>query len=168
MWVRQSRRPVNQRVGCFAIHINRVYGDDWAHCWYLGGGMRAFSGLFVVALTVPLAGCFGLTASLTAPKDVPSWAMSSQAQPNEEPRTRTARRTRPQREHVAADHAASATLPIQTGNAAMPTNADRPRGRTASQPAQTSGPTAYSPEWLAREEAADAQLRRRMNICSGC
>jgi hypothetical protein len=156
-------------VGCFAIHINRVYGDGWAHCWYLGAGMRAFSGLFVVALTVPLAGCFGLTASLTAPKDVPSWAMSSQAQPNEEPRTRTARRTRPQRERVAAEHTSSATLPIQTGNAAMPTNTDRRRVRTSTQPAaQASSPTAYSAEWHAQEEAADAQLRRRMNICSGC
>jgi len=28
--------------------------------------------------------------------------------------------------------------------------------------------TAYTPEWFAREHAADERLRRQMNICRGC
>jgi hypothetical protein len=124
--------------------------------------MRALSGLFVVALAVPLAGCF----SVTAPKEVPSWAMSSQAQPSEEPRAPVARRA--PRQRVAQEQTDSVAMPIQTDNAAMPTNTVRPRVRTLSQPTQGSGPTAYSAEWHAQEEAADAQLRRRMNICTGC
>ena len=124
--------------------------------------MRALSGLFVVALAVPLAGCF----SVTAPKEVPGWAMSSQVQPNEESRAPTPRRA--PRQRVAQERTDSVAMPIQTDNAAMPTSTDRPRARTISQPTQASGPTAYSAEWHAQEEAADAQLRRRMNICTGC
>ena len=39
--------------------------------------------LLVLALTVPLAGCFGVTGpnfSLVAPKTIPEWAMSPPAE----------------------------------------------------------------------------------------
>jgi hypothetical protein len=122
--------------------------------------MPGFRGLLVLAVAMPLGGCF----SVTAPKELPSWAMSSVEQ-GEPARRKVARRTSPQR--VARDDD-SDEVPTVTGNAAMPTNGDRPAVRTVTRPAASAGPTAFTPEWHARENAADEALRRRMNICRGC
>jgi hypothetical protein len=126
-------------------------------------------GLCVLALGLPLAGCF----SVTAPKEVPGWAMSSQAQYSEQPRGKVSRRAPHQR--VVRQETDSADMPTITGNAAMPTNGvqpDRAAVRTVTRPTSSVAPTTsvtpFTPEWHAQEDAADAQLRRRMNICNGC
>jgi hypothetical protein len=125
--------------------------------------MPGFRGLLVLAIALPLGGCF----SVTAPKEVPGWAMSPSAEQGEAPRRKVARRTTP-RQAVAQEDTGSVELPIQTGNVAMPTGPQRSVVRTVARPAAGAGPTAFSPEWHARENAADEALRRRMNICSGC
>jgi len=130
--------------------------------------------LVVLALTMPLAGCF----SLTAPKTIPEWAMSPQAEIAAEPRAKS--RT------VAAVRRPAVQVVERTGTVSdAPTNM-QPAGLgsavvravvrakpTALQPpafaAQSSEPTAFSPEWQAREDARDGTLRRSMgNICRGC
>jgi hypothetical protein len=133
--------------------------------------MRGFKGLLVLAVALPLGGCF----SVTAPKDVPGWAMSPQAvETGEAQRRKVSRRTTARavaaREEAGADETPAHTGEIQTDNAAMPTGAPRPAVRTIARPAASAGagPTAFTPEWHARENAADEALRRRMNICTGC
>jgi len=45
----------------------------------------------------------------------------------------------------------------------------RPRLARVKLAAQSSDPTAFTPEWQAREDARDGNLRRSMgNICRGC
>jgi hypothetical protein len=130
--------------------------------WTVMAGLRGF---LVLAFALPLGGCF----SVTAPKEVPGWAMSPQVQSSEAPRQRVARRAQRQQRVVAQDPD-SLEMPTVTGNAAMPTNgvpADRTVVRTTARPSGSS-PTAFTPEWHAREDAAEAQLRRRMHICNGC
>ena len=130
--------------------------------------MPGFRGLLVLAVVLPLGGCF----SVTAPKEVPSWAMSPQGM-EQAPRRKVARRATPRpvvapQEEPDAVEAPAQTGNIQTGNAAMPTGSQRPVVRTIARPAASGGPTAFTPEWHARENAADEALRRRMNICGGC
>jgi hypothetical protein len=131
--------------------------------------MPGFRGLLILAVALPLGGCF----SVTAPKEVPSWAMSPQGmEQGAAPRRKVARRATP-RPVAAPEEADAVEAPahagdIQTGNAAMPTGAQRTVVRTIARPAASAGPTAFTPEWHARENAADEALRRRMNICSGC
>src|SRR5262245_46602454 len=112
--------------------------------------MRVLPSVIVVALAVPLAGCF----SVTAPKEIPGWAMSSQAEP-EQPRARTARRATPRN----TEHAYSTEMPTNTGNVAMSMGA-APPARPRRVIATEQGPTAFSAEWHAREDAADEKLRR--------
>jgi hypothetical protein len=133
------------------------------------GVMAGLRGLCVLALALPLGGCLSVT-SVIAPKEVPGWAMSPQAQYSEQPRVKVSRRAPQQR--VVRQESDSADMPTITGNAAMPTNGvqpDRVVVRPTARPAGATGsPTAFSPEWHALEDAAEAQLRRRMNICNGC
>jgi hypothetical protein len=149
-----------------ADHDNKVHCRDRANFrfiwWVVMAGLR---GLFALALGLPLAGCF----SVTAPKEVPAWAMSPQAQYSEQPRVKVSRRASQPR--LARQETDGDEMPTITGNAAMPTNGERAVVRTTPRPAGTGtsgSPTAFSPEWHAREQAADEQLRRRMNICNGC
>ncbi len=39
---------------------------------------------------------------------------------------------------------------------------------TVGMSSQKAAPTAYSDEWNAKEEAEDARLKQKMNICRGC
>jgi hypothetical protein len=121
--------------------------------------MRVLPSLFVLLITVPLAGCF----SVTAPKEIPDWAMSSQAE-SEQPRVRTTRRAAPPR---IAEYPVTSDMPTNTGNVAMPTG-DVPRTPPRRAVVTEQTPTAFSPEWHALEQAADDKLRRQMNICNGC
>jgi hypothetical protein len=133
-------------------------GSIW---WTAMAGLR---GLCVLALALPLGGCF----SVTAPKEIPSWAMSPQGGYTEQPRVKVSRR--PPQQRVVRQEADSDEVPTLTGNAAMPTNGarlDRTVVRPTARPTGSS-PTAFSPEWHAQEDAAEAQLRRRMNICNRC
>ena len=125
--------------------------------------MPGLRGLLVLGLGLPLAGCF----SVTAPKEVPGWAMSHQVQPGEQPRTKMSRRRAPpQQRDVTGDVTASMGMPTIIGNAAMPTNPDRAVPATSPRPGNL---TAFTPEWQAQQDAADARLHHSMkNICRGC
>lgn len=128
----------------------------------LGFGMRVMRILVALTLCVPLAGCF----SLAGPKAVPEWAMSPQAYDQAEPRAERKRRTahRPARTVHSADRIGGIS---DSETVTQP--AGLPRGtNTGPALSSSSGPTAYSPEWLAREHDADERLKRRMNICRGC
>jgi hypothetical protein len=116
--------------------------------------MRIVRFAIVASLGLPLAGCFGVAMP---EKPVPDWALSPQAQDQadttrSEPRKpRTARRTAPARY-------TDSERTLVTGEVSG----------TPQSSAPSSGPKPNSPEWLAQENARDAQLRRRMNICNGC
>jgi len=123
--------------------------------------MPGLRGLLVLGLALPLAGCF----SVTAPKEIPGWAMSPQVQPGEQPRAKLSRRA-PQHRIVTQEVTADVGIPTHSGNAAMPTNPVRAVVTTSPRPSNV---TAFTPEWQAQQDAADAPLRRSMkNICSGC
>ncbi len=109
--------------------------------------MRPLFRLFVLALAAPLAGCTGVTAS----KEIPAWAMATGVSHGE-----TARPARRSARPRAVAHDVAADAPLVTGSVRA-----QPR-------AVSSGPTAYTPEWFAQEQAADERLRRQMNICRGC
>jgi hypothetical protein len=168
-WLQRTVRINQAGRRLLAVHDNKVHCFGRANFrfiwWIVMAGLR---GLCVLALALPLAGCF----SVTAPKEVPSWAMSPQGGSAEQSRVKVSRRAPPQR--VVRQEADSVDVPTMTGNAAMPTNGVQPdrafaRPRPPARPTTTTGsPTAFSPEWHAREDAADEQLRRRMNICNGC
>lgn len=135
--------------------------------------------LIVVALTVPLAGCFSLTApnfGLVAPKTIPEWAMSPHAENTAEPSAKP-------RRNVAVRRPAPAVQVVErTGTISdAPTNMQpaglghavvraKPTALPSPEPsARSSEPTAFSPEWQAREDARDGTLHRSMgNICRGC
>ena len=117
-------------------------------------GMRGYTIIATFVVSVPLAGCYGVTV----PKPLPDWAMHQGAQTSERLVAKPRRPIAPQREHVlkgapnrTEDVAARAVSPIDRRPAAAP-----PRMAP------------YTPEWQAREEALDNQLRRRMHICNGC
>lgn len=116
-----------------------------------------------LALCVPLAGCF----SLTAPKTIPDWAMSPQAANPDEPQAK------PRRVAVRRNVERVAVRPAERNLSGEPTNArsaglsSERRGEAASA-TQGTGTKPYSAEWQAREDALDDKLRRRMNICNGC
>jgi len=139
-----------------AAHSNKVhYRDTTNYRVSIGWRMHAIRGLVVLALAVPLCGCF----SLTAQKEVPEWAMAGQSA--EQPRTRVSRA--PAQRRVAEERTGS----FETGNVAMSTERERMVAKPAPQSGRAS-PTNFSPEWYAQEKAADEQLRRSMNICRGC
>jgi len=106
--------------------------------------MRDATIAVVVVLGLPLAGCFGVTLP---PKPLPEWAMHPQAYETTPARPRTARTQTPR---VIAHRG--------------------PPDQSA--PVSFVGPLPevlpFTPEWTAREDAADEKLRRRMNICGGC
>jgi len=116
--------------------------------------------LVALALCVPLGGCF----SLTGPKPLPEWAMAPQADISEsqvKPRHAAARRP-VQRTAVRAPEEALAGTPTQMRATGLSSSGQ------ISTVAQSPGTKAFGPEWQAREEELDANLRRRMNICRGC
>lgn len=117
--------------------------------------MRVFG---VLALCLPLAGCF----SLTGPKQVPEWAMQPQAagEARAAPTSRTMRREPREPRRTVADRTDGVPTIVRPAGLAK----DRERARVE----QPGDITAYSPEWQAREDAADARLRRSMSICRGC
>lgn len=118
----------------------------------LGDVMGALRVVFVVALGLPLAGCF----SVTGPKPLPEWAMSHNAQVEQPQRQRTARR--------APSHRYQVTGELTARQAAARS------GVTGSVPARASNDDikSFGPEWQAREDARDDRLRRSMSICRGC
>lgn len=109
--------------------------------------MRGRGLLLVAALSLPLAGCLGITIP---PKALPDWAMQPQAREPAASPDRVVRRK-----------AASAV--VQRGV---------PRHSAAvsyvGQPGKASDATPFSPEWTARENALDDRLRRGMHICNNC
>ena len=122
--------------------------------------MRVFIAL---ALCVPLAGCF----SLTGPKPLPEWAMTSQqdeaiATPA---KPRRAVVQRQPREVDVADRSGAVEIPTNEQPAGLAKDGTRPARASAAPPREI---TAFSAEWKAREDAADEKLRRTMNICRGC
>lgn len=122
----------------------------------------------VLALCVPLAGCF----SVTGPKSLPEWAMNPQQQeasvrPAKPRQPAVAQRAPRQTQTVVADRTGAVGLPTvvrPAGLANRPTIVRTPPGQ---QP-PLADVIAFSPEWQAREDAADAKLRRSMHICRGC
>ena len=102
------------------------------------GGMNV---LALLALSVSLAGCFGLPA-----KELPPWAMTRSAEPIYTPQTKLVRTEAKRR---APEYTASVSY-------VAPTNAPPDDIKL------------FSPEWQAREDAVDNKLRRTMTICRGC
>jgi hypothetical protein len=119
--------------------------------------MRPLFRLAVLALAAPLAGCF----SVTAPKEVPPWAMATgTGERLGEPAKPVRRVARPRA--VALESIANG--PTVTGSvSAQPDSV-----RTPTPARSSNSPTAYTPEWFAQEHAADERLRRQMNICRAC
>ena len=126
--------------------------------------MRIF---FVLALSVPLAGCF----SLTAQRPIPEWAMQAQSDATVEPAPRPQRSAAAPREPVRVARQSDGTAtdaPINVRPAGLTHSVARKRP-TALLTEPAADVTAFSTEWHAREEARDAQIRRSMNnVCRGC
>ena len=126
--------------------------------------MRVFVAL---ALCVPLGGCF----SLTGPKPLPEWAMSSPQQEASATPARPQQRAVAQRQPRQVDVADSSGTAVGIPTNVQPAGLAKAGSRKAPAPARAAEPadvTAFSPEWQAREAEADARLRRSMRICSGC
>src|SRR5882724_7847290 len=111
--------------------------------------------LVVFALSVPLAGCF----SLTAPKPIPEWAMQPQAsavEPAARPqRAAVVRRRAPPIERQVADQTGTvvgAPTYVQPAGLSHTVVRNKPTALT------TRDVTAFSAEWHAREDARDADL----------
>jgi hypothetical protein len=124
--------------------------------------------LIVLALSVPLAGCF----SLTAQKPIPEWAMQAQSDAIVEPAARPQRSAAAPREpvRIARQSAGTATdAPINVRAAGLTHSVARKRPTALLTGETPRDVTAFSAEWHAREEARDADLKRSMNnICRGC
>ena len=121
--------------------------------------------LIVLALSMPLAGCF----SLTAPKPIPEWAMQPQAsavEPAVKPQRAAVVDRAPPVEHQVADRSGTVVgAPTYVQPAGLNHAVVRQKP-TALTPRDV---TAFSAEWHAREDARDADLKRSMNnICRGC
>jgi hypothetical protein len=114
--------------------------------------MRGIRIAVVVALGLPVAGCFSVTLP---PKELPEWAMNPQAaEAVSAPRpTKAARRVKPK------------GTPDQTATVSYVTGDTREQSTRATRPADVKP---FSAEWQAREDAADNRLRRSMSICGGC
>lgn len=127
--------------------------------------------LTAMALCVPLGGCF----SLAGPAALPEWAMNPQQQVASEtqakPRRVVAQRPPSQTtsQTVVADRSGAVELPTVERPAGL-AKAYRPVTvrRPAKPVAEPASMTAFSPEWQAREDAAEAKLKRSMKICNGC
>jgi hypothetical protein len=108
--------------------------------------MRGTGLLLVLAVSLPVAGCLGVTVP---PKPLPDWAMQPQAGAFVVAREKVARRKAP----VIAQQRA----PEQTAVVSY-----------VGGPGNVSDTKPFSPEWTARENALDDRLRRRMHICGSC
>jgi hypothetical protein len=85
--------------------------------------------------------------------------MSQQVQPEKVAVRKSVRATATSREAVRQSNArlrALSTEPVTTGS--IPT----------APPPENNRQLLFTKEWYAREEAIDARLRQRLNICSGC
>lgn len=102
--------------------------------------------MLVVALSLPVAGCLGVTLP---PKPLPDWAMQPQAREFVSVRDRVVRRKAP----LIVRHRG----PEQTAAVSY-----------VSGPGNVGDTKPFSPEWNARENALDDRLRRRMHICGNC
>ena len=89
-------------------------------------------------MRIAIIALLGVPLAGCSPKPLPDWAVNRQATPVESARIAVARRT-----------------------------PDRPAARVAPTGPQTEL-LPFTPEWQAREDAFDQQLRRTMNICRGC
>ena len=121
--------------------------------------------LAVFVLSLPLAGCFGV--SLVAPKPIPEWAMQPQADATEpvRPQRVAAERRAPKVVREAVEQTASVT---DAPDNVQPAGLGRAIVRKKPT-ALTNDVTAYTPEWQAREDELDSQLKRSMNnVCRGC
>jgi hypothetical protein len=98
----------------------------------------------VAALGLPLAGCFGVTLP---PKELPEWAINPQAA-----------------EAVSSPRRSKAARRL-TEQTATVSYVEREQSTRAARPSDVKP---FSPEWQAREDAADGRLRRSMSICGGC
>jgi hypothetical protein len=109
--------------------------------------MRGTGLLLVVTLSLPLAGCLGVTIP---PKPLPDWAMQPQAREMPSARERAAARktTRIVVRRRAPEQSAAVSY------------VGGPRSASETKP--------FSPEWAARENSLDDRLRRRMHICGNC
>lgn len=107
---------------------------------------QGFRLLTAACLAFPLAGCYGVIV----PKPIPEWAVVSQPEV-------VAARPAPRR---------VARIPSDQTLSSVTVAARSERVRTA-EPVTTTTRT-YGPEWQAQQDAADEQLKRRMNICRGC
>jgi hypothetical protein len=102
----------------------------------------------VALLALPLGGCFGVRGPL---QPVPDWAMSPQAQYEEEPAAAPSRKRAVHRAAPPQDDSASSTL--ITGEVSATSQA-------SAKPSARARP--------ARDDESDASLRRTMTICRGC
>jgi hypothetical protein len=124
----------------------------------------------ILLLALPLAGCYGVTAS----KEIPAWAMSSGAESDATQRRAVRRASAPRPHAEDTDVAAEAerlipsdTTTINTGNASLSSGSRQLVVRSQPHRMGAEKPTARSLPPL-EDSAADEQLRRRMTICRGC
>ena len=110
--------------------------------------MRVTRFAAVALLALPLGGCFGVRGPL---QPVPDWAMSPQAQYEEEPAAAPAKHRAARRASPPQEVSSSSTL-ITGEVSATPQAASKP-------PAQARS---------VREDERDPSLRQTMTICRGC
>jgi hypothetical protein len=130
-------------------------------------GLRVMRVFVALALCVPLGGCF----SLTGPKPLPEWAMSPHQQEASATQARPRQRAIAQHQPRQVDVADSGGTVVGNPTNVRPARLAKRVTRTAPERARAAQPadvTAFTPEWQAREDAAEARLRRSMRICSGC
>jgi hypothetical protein len=125
----------------------------------------------ILLLALPLAGCYGVTAS----KEVPAWAMSSGTEPDATQRRAVRRASAPRPTAQDTEIAAERLIPsdvstINTGNASLSSGGRQLVVR--SQPHRTGPEKPAAARSEARDvwasDPADDELRRRMTICRGC
>jgi hypothetical protein len=125
----------------------------------------------ILLLALPLAGCYGVTAS----KEIPAWAMSSGAESDATQRRAVRRASAPRPPAEDTDVAAERLIPsdvttINTGNASLSSGGRQLVVRSQPQRTGPEKPAATRSEtrdvWAS--DPADDELRRRMTICRGC
>lgn len=112
---------------------------------------------------------------MAGPKALPEWAMNPQQVASEtrtKPRRAIAQREpRETNQTVVADRTGTVGLPTEVRPAGLakayrPVTVRTPAAQQTVQP--LADVTPFTPEWQAREDAADERLRRSMKICQGC
>lgn len=91
---------------------------------------------------------------------LPDWAMSQQQQQQQQVEQEPSKRVRTVRRAVPSP---SQRVPDRTANASYTATGSIVTGSVARDDIKP-----FSPEWHSRENAADARLRRTMDICRGC